>query len=168
MYASYTLSSAKGDTEKWGSEAAPWSNDPDAWERAYGRMRNDARHKLTVSGIVDIPLGIQASGIFYYRSAYPWNAIYAGDPNMDAITGDYVDQYRNSRQGFDEMWLNLRLSKYFTFSNVRLQLIAEVYNATNRTNFTTVQTVYESAQFGDPIAAAAPRQFQFGVRLDWN
>ncbi len=168
MYVSYTLSKAMGDTDREAGDARPWTNDPDCWERAYGRMRNDARHKLTASGTVDLPLGFQASGIFYYRSAYPWNAVYAGDPNMDAITGDYVDQYRNSREGFDEMWLNLRLSKYFTFSNARLQLIAEVYNVTNRTNFTAVQNAYESAQFGNPTEAGAPRQFQLGVRLDWN
>lgn len=168
LYVSYTLSSAKGDTDREAGDARPWTNDPDCWERAYGRMRNDARHKLTASGIVDLPLGFQASGIFYYRSAYPWNAVYAEDINLDAITGDYVDQHRNSRQGFDEMWLNLRLAKYFTFSNARLQLIAEVYNVTNRTNFTTVQNVYESAQFGIPIEGGAPRQIQLGVRLDWN
>jgi hypothetical protein len=168
LYASYTLSSAKGDTDREEGDARPWTNDPDCWERAYGRMRNDARHKLTASGTVDLPLGFQASGIFYYRSAYPWNAVYAEDINLDAISGDYVDYQRNSRQGFDEMWLNLRLAKYFTFSNVRFQLIAEVYNVTNRTNFTTVQNVFESAQFGMPIEAGAPRQIQFGVRLDWN
>jgi hypothetical protein len=131
-------------------------------------MRNDARHKLTVSGTVDLPLGFQASGIFFYRSAYPWNAVYAGDPNRDNISGDYVDQYRNSREGFDEMWLNLRLSWYLKFSNARLQLIAEVYNVTNRTNFYDVYNVLEGDQFGQPLAAYAPRQFQLGVRFDWN
>lgn len=168
MYLSYTLSSAKGDTERTTTEMAPWTNDPDCWERAYGRMRNDARHKLTVSGSMELPLGFRASGIFFYRSAYPWNAVYAGDPNLDGINGDYVDEHRNSREGFDAMWLNLRLSKYFTFSNFTLQLLAEIYNVTNRTNFTTVQNVYESPQFGEPIAASAPRQFQLGVRIDWN
>jgi len=170
MSLSYTLSSAKGDTERpdIGGDERPWTNDPDCWERAYGRMRNDARHKLTASGTVDLPLGFQASGIFYYRSAYPWNAVYAGDPNLDAIDNDYVDYHRNSREGFDEMWLNLRLSKYFTFSNVRLQLIGEIYNVTNKTNFTTVYNIFEGDQFGQPIEASAPRQIQFGVRLDWN
>jgi len=168
LYITYTLADAKGDTEKTGTEAAPWSNDPDAWERAYGRMRNDARHKFTASGIVDLPLGFQASGIFFYRSAYPWNARYAGDPNLDAILGDYVDQYRNSRQGFDELWLNMRLSWYVNISQARLQLIAEIYNVTNRTNFTNVYSTFEGAQFGNPLEAGAPRRFQLGVRFDWN
>jgi len=168
MSVAYTLSKAMGDTEKTGPEAAPWTNDEDCWERAYGRMRNDARHKLTASGTADLPLGLQLSGIFYYRSAYPWNAVYAGDPNLDGISGDYVDYNRNSREGFDEMWLNLRLSWYLNISNARLQLIAEIYNVTNRTNFYDVYNVIEGDQFGNPLSAGAPRQFQLGVRFDWN
>jgi len=170
LYASYTLSKAMGDTEKvsYGAEQAPWTNDPDCWERAYGRMSNDARHKLTASGSIDLPLGFQLSGIFFYRSAYPWNAVYEGDPNLDGIRNDYVDYHRNSREGFDEMWLNMRVSKYFTFSKVRIQLFGEVYNVTDRTNFTTVYNVFGSELFGKPIEAGPPRQFQLGVRLDWN
>ena len=168
MYVSYTLSSAKGDTEKDLSEQAPWTNEANCWERAYGRMRNDARHKFTASGTVDLPVGFQLSGIFYYRSAYPWNAEYAGDPNLDDIKNDYVDWNRNSREGFDELWLNMRLSWSMRFSQARLQLIAEIYNVTNRTNFYDVYNIYEGEQFGNPLAAGAPRQFQLGVRFDWN
>jgi hypothetical protein len=168
MYASYTLSSAKGDTERTTTEQAPWTNDPNCWERAYGRMRNDARHKFTASGTVDLPVGFQLSGIFYYRSAYPWNAVYAGDPNLDGIDNDYVDWNRNSREGFDELWLNMRLSWAVHFSQARLRLIAEIYNVTNRTNFYNVYNIYEGEQFGNPMAAGAPRQFQLGVRFDWN
>jgi len=62
-----------GDTE---SQNYPWSYEDDAWERAWGRKDTDARHKLTVTGIVDIPLGFQLSGLLYYRSAYPWTAVY--------------------------------------------------------------------------------------------
>ena len=166
----YTLSKAMGDTERTGSEAAPWTNDPDCWERAYGRMRNDARHKFTASGTWDLPLGFQLSGILYYRSAYPWNALYAEDVNLDGIQtpSDYVDQNRNSRQGFDEMWLNLRLSWFINLSKVRIQLFAEGYNITNRTNFTNVQNIYETALFGDPLSAGAPRMIQVGARFDWR
>jgi outer membrane receptor protein involved in Fe transport len=168
LTASYTLSKAMGDTEKSGSEAAPWTNDADCWERAYGRMRNDARHKFTAAGTLDLPWGFQASGIFYYRSAYPWNAVYAGDPNLDAIENDYVDYHRNSRQGFDDMWLNVRLSKYFNFSNLRLQLFAEAYNLTNRTNFGSPMNVFDTSLFGQPVSAGDPRLIQLGIRFDWR
>ena len=172
----YTLSKSMADTDSQGGDlrvdqggiTQPWSYDANAWWRAYGRTFYDARHKLTITGIVDLPLGIQLTGLFYYRSAFPWNAIYAEDVNLDSLTGDYVDFHRNSRTGFDAMWLNLRLSKFINLSSsFRAQLFAEAYNITNRANFTTVDNIYGTALFGTPIEANDPRVIQLGVRLDW-
>lgn len=173
---SYTLSKSMADTDSQGGDirvdqggvTTPWSYDANAWERAYGRTFYDARHKLTITGIADLPLGFQLTGLFYYRSATPWNAVYAEDVNLDSLTGDYVDFHRNSRTGFDAMWLNLRLSKFIRFSSsLRVQLFAEAYNVTNRANFATVQSVLGTAQFGKPLAADDPRLIQLGVRLDF-
>jgi hypothetical protein len=172
----YTLSSSKADTDSMGGDSnidqgsitMPWTYEPDCWERAYGRTTYDARHKLTVTGLVELPWGFQLSGLFYYRSAYPWNAIYAGDPNQDSIDGDYVDHNRNSRTGKDEAWLNLRLSKFFRFAKLSLQLFAEGFNITNRANYWTINNVFDTPGFGDPISASDPRLIQLGIRIDWN
>ena len=172
----YTLSKSTADTDSQGGDTAidqgsitiPWTYDADCWKRAYGRTVFDARHKLTVTGLVDLPYGFQLSGIFYYRSATPWNAVYAEDVNLDGMTGDYVDYYRNSRIGFDSAWLNLRLSKFFKFDKLKLQLFAEAFNLTNKANFTTVNNIYDTTGFGHPIAAGDPRLIQLGVRIDWN
>ncbi len=169
---SYTLSKSMGDTDTMGGGdetiTNPWSYDSDAWERAYGRTSFDARHKLTIASTVNLPFGIQLSGLFFYRSAFPWNAITGDDGNQDSLVGEYVDEHRNSRSGFDCLYLNLRLSKTFSFSNYRLQLIAESFNVTNRVNFTTVYNIYGTSDFGKPIAAGDPRLIQFGVRFNWN
>jgi hypothetical protein len=162
----YTLSKSMGNTED--DTNRPWSYEDDAWERNWGRTNTDARHKLTLAGTVDIPLGFQMSGIFYYRSGYPWNARYAGDENMDGIAGDYYDYNRNSRDGFDSMYINLRISKFINFSHFRLQLFGEVYNVTNRNNFYNVYNIYEGADFGNPLSAGDPRMIQLGVRIDWR
>lgn len=173
---SYTLSKSTADTDSQGGDirvegggvTTPWSYDANAWERAYGRTFYDARHKLTITGIVDLPLGIQLSGLFFYRSKTPWNAVYAEDVNLDSLTGDYVDWNRNSRMGFDAMWLNLRLSKFIKLSSSsRAQLFAEAYNLTNRANFTTVDNIFGTDLFGKPIEAGDPRLIQLGIRLDW-
>ena len=174
--ASYTLGKSTANTDSMGGDAnidaggitQPWTYDADCWERAYGRTTYDARHKLTVTGLVDLPFGIQLSGLFFYRSAYPWNAVYAEDVNLDGITGDYYDEYRNSREGFDEMWLNLRLSKFFRFDKLSFQLFAEGFNITNRANFWTINNTYGTSGFGNPITATDPRLIQLGVRIDWN
>jgi hypothetical protein len=172
----YTLSKAEADTDSMGGDAnidagsitMPWTYDPNCWERAYGRTTYDARHKITATGLVDLPWGFQLSGLFFYRSAYPWNAIYGDDPNLDGMTGDYVDYSRNSREGFDEMWLNLRLSKFFRFDKLSFQLFAEGFNLTNRVNYWTINNIYGTAGFGNPITAADPRLIQLGIRIDWN
>lgn len=172
----YTLSKSEANTDSMGGDSnidqgsitVPWTYEADCWERAYGRTTYDARHKLTVTGLVELPWGFQLSGLFYYRSAYPWNAIYGGDPNLDSLTGDYVDYRRNSRQGKDEMWLNARLSKFFRFDKLSLQLFAEGFNITNRVNYWTINNVYETEGFGNPITAKDPRLIQLGIRIDWN
>lgn len=175
--ASYTLSKSMGDNDSMGGDmriegggiTPTWSYEPDAWDRAYGRTFFDARHKLTVSGIVGLPLGFQLAGLLFYRSAYPWNAVYANDVNLDGLTPDFYDYHRNSRSGFDAMYINLRLSKFINLtSSFRTQIFAEAYNLTNRANFGTVYNVFGYSQFGKPIDAGDPRLIQLGIRLDWN
>jgi outer membrane receptor protein involved in Fe transport len=163
---SYTLSKSMGNTED--DTNRPWSYEEDAWDRAWGRTSTDARHKLTLAGTVDVPLGFQLSGIFYYRSSYPWTAYYTYDYNKDGISYDYYDQYRNTRDGMDDMWMNVRISKYINISRIRVQLFGEVYNVTNRTNFGSPYPYYGTSSFGEPRTAGDPRMIQLGVRIDWR
>ena len=162
---SYTLSKSKADVET--EQTSAWGYDPDAWDRAYGPTNNDARHRMLVSGIVNLPFGFQLSGLFYYRSKTPWNAVYPTDINKDSLSLDYYDKYRNSRRGFDEYYLNLRISKYVTIDRFRFQIFAEGYNITNKVNFDSVYNRYGMTNFGNPTVAGAPRQIQFGARLDF-
>ena len=66
------------------------------------------------------------------------------------------------------MWLNLRLSWFVNLSHARIQVFAEGYNLTNRTNFGSPHNIYDTALFGSPVSAAAPRMIQVGARLDWR
>ncbi|MCX7973310.1 MAG: TonB-dependent receptor [Candidatus Aminicenantes bacterium] len=161
----YTLSKSMSDVET--EQTSPWSYDEDAWERQYGPSNTDARHRLAITGLVNLPFGFQLSGLFYYQSKLPWTAIYATDKNLDSLRGDYVDEHRNSRRGFDNWYLNIRLAKQIKFDRFRIQFFAEGYNVTNRVNFTTIYNIYGDANFGQPIEAGDPRQIQFGVRLDF-
>ena len=78
-----------------------------------------------------------------------------------------VDPNRNSRRGFDQFFLNLRLSKYFNIEHFRFQVFAEIYNLTNRANFGNVFTTFGTPDFGHPTTAGDPRRFQFGARFDF-
>lgn len=176
---SYTLS----DSQNEGGDQAGTSVDSyeeNGWERKFGPGDKDARHRLAVNGIVDLPFGFQLSGIFYYRSALPWTAYYTADVNKDSLARDYVDEHRNARRGFDEFYINARLSKFIQINPVRLSLFAEVFNLTNRTNFAPEKFLVDagasynpifnrldSPNFGKPNIAGDPRLIQFGVRLDF-
>jgi hypothetical protein len=161
----YTLSRSWADVE-WGT-SAPYSYEDDAWDRMYGPIDIDALHRLAVTGIVDLPWGFQVSGQFYYRSALPWNALYATDVNKDGLVTDMVDEHRNSRRGFDYFQLNTRVSYHLKLGRFVFQVFAEAYNLTNRTNFTTIYSKYGSDLFGKPTAADIPRQIQLGARIDF-
>ncbi len=176
---SYTLSESKNEGgDQAGAEVHSYEDD--AWERQYGPGDKDARHRLAVNGIVDLPFGFQLSGIFYYRSALPWTAYYLTDVNKDSLAFDYVDEHRNARRGFNEFYINARLSKFIQINPVRLSLFVEVYNLTNRTNFAPEKFLVEAGadytpinnrqgapNFGEPNTAGDPRLIQFGVRLDF-
>ena len=164
MSVAYTLGKSVGDTER---QDRPWSYEEDAWDRAWGRKDRDARHQVAVSGIVDLPLGFQMSGIIFYRSAYPFNAAYSYDYNKDGISYDYADQYRNSREGFDFFRIDARVSKYFRVDRFSLQIFAEVYNVTNRVNFYNVYRYINLAGFGEPRSAYDPRLVQLGARFSF-
>jgi len=165
LEASYTLSTSKADVET--EQTMPHTYDPNAWVTQYGPTDRDARHRLAVTAIVDLPLGFQLSGLLYYRSKLPWNAIYPDDVNADNLVEDYVDTYRNSRRGFDQVSLNARVSKYINISRLRLQLFGEFYNLTNGANFDDVFNYYGLPGFGDPTTAGDPRLIQLGVRIDF-
>jgi outer membrane receptor protein involved in Fe transport len=164
---SYTLSDSKSMTEA-GEFDLPHSYEPDGWEKQYGPTDRDARHRLAMNAIFDLPLGFQLSGIFYYRSATPYTAYEGTDVNLDGLLDDYVgDENRNSRRGFDQSYLNARLSKYVNIDRLRLQLFAEMFNVFNKNNFTNIEDDIRSAIFGMPLSAGDPRLIQFGVRLDF-
>jgi len=166
----YTLGWSKSDTEFIGSVD---TNDDDGWERVYGYTSSDTRHKITAGGIVDIPWGFQLSGTFLWRTAWPWTPLYGYDENMDTLVSDYIDYNRNEQRGFNHLFFNIRLSKFFSIKEIRLQVFAEVYNVTNYTNFTNISANkfsspgVESPIFGQPTVALDPRLIQLGIRFDF-
>ena len=57
--------------------------------------RTDARHKVTLSAIIQAPWGITVSPIFRYRSALPMHIWYGYDNNADGVSNDiYTTAYQ--------------------------------------------------------------------------
>jgi hypothetical protein len=138
----------------------------------------DRRHRLVVSGIVQLPWDLQASSIVDLRSSLPMNPTSNIDINRDGYSVDLpasvapwsgcrdlnldaVNAFRQSRNlaaiggvtcpGFANV--DLRLSKSFRFAQTQeLELIGQLFNVTNRTNLNVPNNNITGATFGQSTA----------------
>ncbi len=124
----------------------------------YGpSARTDARHKVTISAVIQVPGGVTVSPIFRYRSALPLHIWYGYDANSDGVSNDVFstaynftgvdDQgnpsfeeagscaHINCGRGAPLSQMNLRASKLFKLSGrMWIEAFGEVFNLFNAIN----------------------------------
>lgn len=181
--ASYTLSTAEDDA----GNAFFFSPQDSAHPAAeWGRADNDQRHRLVLSGVVDVPFaaggrgwrralgGTQLGWVFSYASALPFNILTGTDRNNDTNVNDRpVGVARNAGIGFDFASLDVRVGRRFRIAGgFELEALVEGFNLLNRANYQLPNNNFgpgatPRAGFGDPTAAADPRQIQFGLRASF-
>jgi len=61
----------------------------------------------------------------------------------------------------------MRISKYIHIKPVNFQVFAELFNATNRTNFGGFEGNMLASNFGQPTFASDPRLIQLGARFNF-
>ena len=151
-----------------------------------GLSDNDQRHRLVISGSLEVPhhkkpsglqrilCGFQFGYIFTYASRLPFNVLLGNDRNLDTNNNDRpIGVGRNTGRGFDFASLDLRLIRRFKLTERGdIQLLAEVFNVLNRSNLGVPINTFGSGvtprpNFGQPTQAFDPRQFQFGVRVSF-
>jgi hypothetical protein len=117
----------------------------------------DVRHRITFSGVVELPAGIQVAPIFRFRTAIPLNIIQGVDLNQNGINND-LSSDAFAFDGFDSSnnpiaknigacktincgrgtylsQLNLRVSKSFRLAGTaRVEAIGELFNVFNAIN----------------------------------
>ena len=137
----------------------------------WGRSDNDQRHRVVLSGTAPAIKGVQFAYLFSYASAPPFNVQTGNDRNNDTNANDRpAGVGRNTGEGFDSATLDLRVSRAFTIRGPhRLEVIVDAFNVLNRSNFLIPNNTFGPGttplpSFGQPTAAADPRQFQIGVR----
>lgn len=180
---SYTFSKAIDDAGNF-FFSSPQNNFDRRDDR--GLSDNDQRHRLTVSGSLEVPRkpgannfrraieGFQLSYIFAYASRLPFNILLGTDRNLDTNFNDRpLGVGRNTGRGFDFASLDLRLSRHFNLTErLRLETLVEGFNLFNRANLQIPNNVFGTgvtplATFGQPTAAGDSRQIQFGLRLSY-
>jgi hypothetical protein len=131
-------------------------NDPFSAFQNGPSTRTDARHRVTLSAIVQAPYDIRIASIFSYRSALPATTLENIDLNSDGNNNDQTPIAYNytgldgnvatfeeagtcktvncsRRAPFSQ--LNMRISRAFPlFGHSRIEAIAEVFNVFNAKN----------------------------------
>jgi hypothetical protein len=157
----YSLSSAKSTTGNASDELD--SNNIQSILDPFGDVqfgpsaRTDARHRINITGVFEIPGGFQISPIFRFRSALPVFIIENIDLNQDGQNNDIpatayaLDTVNddgtvtikeigaceaiNCGRGARFSQLNLRVSKSFPIGGrARIEAIGEIFNVFNAKN----------------------------------
>lgn len=181
---SYTLSKAIDDAGNF-FFSSPQNNFDRRDDR--GLSDNDQRHRLTLSGSLEMPRGkgrehalrralegFELSYIFSYASSLPFNILLGTDRNLDTNFNDRPARFgRNTGRGFDFASLDMRLSRHFSFTERwKLEALVEGFNLLNRANLQIPNNVFGGGtaplpSFGQATATGDARQIQFGLRLSY-
>jgi hypothetical protein len=188
---SYTLAHAQDQ---------PFANDMGAiygYSQENGDSLADRRHKLVMSGTYMLPWQMQVSAIIDLRTSQPFNPASSVDINKDGFSIDVppgvdfrsgcrdlnldaINAFRASRSlaavtsvacsGYENV--DLRFSKAFPFQSHRIELIAQLFNVTNRANYATPVSNPGATTFGQvnqilPYINAPSRQGEIAVRVQF-
>ena len=134
-----------------------------------GPASNDARHRVTTSGTIDLPWDCHVSTVLTARTALPYNITTGRDDNRDGVTNDRPPGVgRNAARGSASFDADVRVSKLIVLGRSRIELRAEVFNLTNASNWTNYQgNQLTTLTFGQPAGSGPPRQLQLGARFDF-
>jgi len=190
---SYTYANARGNTSGNNAPASNFQVGQDMHlELNEGPTDFDIHHNFTVSGTALVPRtgGLNLSWVARALSGAPFSLVNgAVDPDLNGIqaeplaaaeytgTGNNpytVKNYKTERNGargpgfFD---LDMRIGYRFSLSkNRRLELAADLFNLTNRTNFAVPTANQTSPQFlllTGYSTSYAPRKLQLGARVEF-
>jgi hypothetical protein len=157
--------------------------DPSCTGQCKGYLDTDSRHRVTFAGTYHLPLGINVSGMFRYRSATPYTKWSGTDITGDGYAFDLTPDTKhvNSQRGHSFSQFDLRFSKDFKLSgDIGVEVLAEVFNVFNSKNpagyvgncgYNTTTHACDNPAYGQPSTYAGDpgmgeqRLAQFGLRF---
>jgi len=190
---SYTLAKSNGNTSGNGAPQSGFQlRDDLRLDLNEGPTDFDNRHNLTISGTALIPRtgGLNVSWVARALSGRPFSLTNANiDPDLNGVqaeplaAGDYkgngnnayevkgFESTRNGARGPGFFGLDMRVGYAIKVGGRRkLELSADLFNLTNRTNFANPTGNQASAQFLLLTAYStsySPRKAQIGARLEF-
>jgi len=157
-----------------------------------GPASQDQRHRLVLSGLYQFPWQLQFSTILTAASGRPFTPLAGVDLNGDGDGGAFPSDrartnladpstsvLRNSQTMKNQVIVDTRLSKRFTFGGFSVDGIVDVFNLLNRTNYTEINNIFGTGAFpsvpqkdaqgrvtyGTYTEALPGRQFQLAAKV---
>jgi Carboxypeptidase regulatory-like domain len=184
----YTLAKTRDDDSNERNFSRETALNPFDLSIEDGPSKQDIRHRLNLSGLVDLGHGFMVSGILVARSAFPYNAVIGTDQQNDGndnndraiINGHVVSRFAFRQPNFFD--LDLRVLKSFKLGETRqIELSAEGFNITRNSNKgfgSDSESLYGTPAAPLPTAGiplvgpttarfGGPRQLQLGVRFSF-
>jgi hypothetical protein len=160
---SYTGSRAR-DNLLTGNVGSQFSNNNHP-EIDYGPSNQSAPHVFVGNALATLPLGVDLSGIVFWRSGAAFNPRGIVDLDGDGLVDQRdTTQPRNKLRTKAHGDVDVRLEKRFKVSGRQtLSVLAEAFNLFNRANVSNV-TAVSGPNFGTPTTFFPGREIQFGVR----
>ena len=175
---SYTWSSSKDhdSNERSVSSSSDFPQDQFDLSYSWGYSNFDARHKFVTSFGWQLPLNFLVSGIYTWRSGFPYSAEDFRDNNGDGYRnetamvevspGVFELFDRNTERQPNYTTLDLRLSWTANLGKrMQLELIGEVFNLFDSSNWLTDEFGYFDDEFGQNTLPGEPRTFQVGAKF---
>lgn len=130
----------------------------------------NSRWQGKLSGLVQLPFGINFSGVFVMREGYiKLTDVRATRPGIGAssIYGSPGGGGKFGDERLPSFWvLNLRVEKMFKITDTAtVALAVDGFNITNSAHALKQQTRITSANFGQDLRILNPQLFRFGVRF---
>ena len=180
LFGSYTFSRASGLLVSSGTSAAgvqvstiagapflTFGQDPNSLTNARGRLANDRPHMLRVMGSIDLPrTGILLAANIQQFSGKPWAATTQLSLSSAQADQRILIEPPGSRRLPSQTMLDVRVSKPFTVSGVRIELLLDVLNVLDASDAEALASDnFSSPTFGSPTVFVDPRRAMIGVRL---
>jgi hypothetical protein len=144
---------------------------PDSAAYNLQRSEGDERHRFVLSGLTQLPFGLELSGIGILASPRPFLVTVGTDVNQNGSpSDDWPDGIRTMRQtGWDHWYrtFDLRLGKSFAMPHGSLMVTAEVFNVLGSANHSEYQATQSLNDYGTPVGDYARRQAQLGIRYQF-
>jgi hypothetical protein len=166
----YPAGSYQNPTNIWSSNGGQYA--PQSTSSGIDNVYVNAKWTFRVSGVYQLPLGIDVAGFFNYRSGFPLiryvttGTIYVTGTTTSASTGTSVNLDKIGDVRLPSVpQLDFRVDKQINIGRFKAVASMDVFNLTNGNTILAERRQQNSTNANTISAILAPRVLRFGVRV---